>query len=545
MTRGRFGPLAIWSILLLLAALWAAEPEPGPPRLSARPSVGAAAQGRWMCGDLHQHTTYSDGDNPIRTVNSMNHRLGLDWWANADHGGGFTKDGYGPILSRDFDTGRYARYWDDRRIYPPGNILGDVSRSHGHRKMWRWQSIREHSFADMLAARSIYKKRVLIQGLEWNVPGHEHASVAILTGQFGPSPNARALAAFEYMFDDNDRDKSGGRAQGWTKSRLTGHAKAMEAARWLQANHPGAGWLIPVHPEHENLWRIEDFRDLSNAAPSYAFGFEGISGNQKTARIGYSNLKVGHGTYGGAGIFTAQIGGLWDALLGEGRAWWLFTNSDFHSTKAAFWPGEYGKSWTFVADQDGDGSYSAQEIVAALRAGTSFVVLGDLINGLDFRASTAAGEATMGQTLRARKGETVRITIRFKSPAVNRNGDAVAVHHIDLISGTITGRIRPSDPAYKISSNPTTRIKATFDGGDWTVDSEGWLTVGYNLKNVRESAYIRLRGTNLPPGTLFETDDKGNPILDYEAVSNLGIDGETEAWRDLWFYSNPIFIKVR
>jgi len=165
-----------------------------------------------------------------------------------------------------------------------------------------------------------------------------------------------------------------------------------------------------------------------------------------------------------------------------------------------------------VADQNGDGSYSAQEIVAALRVG---------------------------------KGETVRITVRFKSPAVNKHGDAVAVHHIDLISGTVTGRIHPSDPAYKVASNPTTRIKATFDGSDWTMDPEGWLTVGYELKNVQEGAYIRLRGTNLPPGTPFETDNKGNPILDYEAVLNLGIDGETEAWRDLWFYSNPIFIKIR
>jgi len=206
-----------------------------------------------MCGDMHQHTTYTDGDNPIRTVNSMNHRFGLDGWANAEHCGGWIKDGYDPILSHGFDTGQYARFWDDRRIFPPGNILGDVSRSYGHRKMWRWQSLRDHSFADTLAARSVYKKRALIQGLEWHVPGRDDASVAVLTGQFGASPSARALAAFEYMFDDSDRDQTGGRFQGWTKSRLTGYAKAIEAARRLQSNHPGAGWLIPVHPERANL----------------------------------------------------------------------------------------------------------------------------------------------------------------------------------------------------------------------------------------------------------------------------------------------------
>ena len=36
-------------------------------------------------------------------------------------------------------------------------------------------------------------------------------------------------------------------------------------------------------------------------------------------------------TYGGADIMTAKVGGLWDSLLGEGRRFWAFVNSDFHS----------------------------------------------------------------------------------------------------------------------------------------------------------------------------------------------------------------------
>ena len=34
--------------------------------------------------------------------------------------------------------------------------------------------------------------------------------------------------------------------------------------------------------------------------------------------------SVGGTTYGGTGVYGAQVGGVWDALLGEGRNWWFF-----------------------------------------------------------------------------------------------------------------------------------------------------------------------------------------------------------------------------
>jgi hypothetical protein len=56
--------------------------------------------------------------------------------------------------------------------------------------------------------------------------------------------------------------------------------------------------------------------------------------------------------------------------------------------------------------------------------------------------------------------------------------------------------------------------------------------------------YFRLRGTNLAPNTPDETDAAGNPLPDYLVTANQGIDGAAEAWKDLWFYSNPIFVYV-
>lgn len=536
-------PVAVGAAVVSCASLSAADMP-----------TKALKKGTWLAGDFHQHTTYTDGSNPMKTVMYKNAEFGLDWWANSEHGGGFTRDGAGPILMNGFDTGEYARFWDDTSVYPAGMIIGDVSMSGGHQRMWRWQSIRDFSFDDVLEARAMYPNKVIVQGLEWNMPGHEHCSTAIISGQFDAIPNANAMAEFEYTFDNSDTDKNGGALQGWTKSALSGHAKAVEAAAWLQSHYPRTSWLIPAHPERRSTYRIEHFRDLNNAAPDVAFGFESIPGHQKESDRGsYSLRSVGKGTYGGAGIFVAKIGGLWDALLGEGRKWWLFASSDFHDTVDDFWPGEYTKTWTYVIDSDYDGAHSAQEITDALRSGNSFVVHGDLINALDFRAQYRNAFATMGQALTMKRGDTLKLKIRFKSPALNNNHDPVMLDHIDLIAGDVTGIVSPDSPDYTKDTNETTRIIATFTSRDWERDEDGWYTMVYHLKNMQKNMYFRLRGTNLPPNTPCETDSEGNPLIDRaDDELNPGCewffatyDKASEAWRDLWFYSNPIFVNVQ
>ena len=63
------------------------------------------------------------------------------------------------------------------------------------------------------------------------------------------------------------------------------------------------------------------------------------------------------------------------------------------------------------------------------------------------------------------------------------------------------------------------------------------------IPDLDTSTYFRLRGTNVAVGTPFEQDEDGNPLADSEAT-NLDLDGAAEAWADLWFYSNPIFVYV-
>ena len=145
----------------------------------------------------------------------------------------------------------------------------------------------------------------------------------------------------------------------------------------------------------------------------------------------------------------------------------------------------------------------------------------------------------MGGNLSVESGDDVQITIRFRSPALNNHGDAVAVDHIDLIAGEISGLKVPGTSDYKHEeSNPSTRVLARFN--DWEVDAEGFNHIDYQVSGLTRSMYFRLRGTNQGLNALNETDDQGNPLCD----DLMGPNSEEKAWADLWFYSNPIFVEV-
>ncbi|MDY6933795.1 MAG: hypothetical protein SVZ03_06175 [Spirochaetota bacterium] len=143
--------------------------------------------GKWMSSDFHQHTYYTDGSTTFDFVMSKNEEYGLDWWANSEHGGERNRDGNG-------------NYWDDIIFYPQNPILGDYEESNGHQEMWRWQSLRDFVYPDIVESRKLYSDKYIISGLEWNVPGHEHCSVGVV------AKDAKAISAFEYMFDRSDDD---------------------------------------------------------------------------------------------------------------------------------------------------------------------------------------------------------------------------------------------------------------------------------------------------------------------------------------------------
>lgn len=528
--------------------------------LTAAASAAAApSAGRWESGDIHTHTWLTDGKNTQDEVlRQAFENYNLDYFANSEHGGSYSTTPIGTSF-----------------VSP----------------VWRWMTLANYSFPIILNARTTYPEKQIIQGVEWNVPTHEHASVGIV----GSGNEPYGISTFEYRFDAKDTDTSRANeatkavthtvtdANGTTTTVVDIPAVSMDktnatnddmltAVKWLDDNYSSDAYMIVNHPSRAQLWHVGDFRALNDAAPDICFGMEGIPGHQPElmGRGGYdytfddAAVQDRARTYGGADWMTAKVGGLWDSLLGEGRHWWIFNNSDYHRYSTDykdaagnyyatqyydFWPGQYNKTWTWVQDPTTEG------VVNAMRSGDLFIADGDLINALDFKAVDGKQSATMGQTLTTSVGKTVTVQVAFKSPKMNADGDPVKVDHVDLIQGQVTGLIDPSSPDYTTKeTNPTTKVITSFKTFQ---KANGWMSASFKVK-IDGSCYFRLRGTNLAPNTPNETDAQGNPLIDTLSYVDVPNPDPTAAkttptihgnlpsivWNDLWFYSNPIFVSV-
>jgi hypothetical protein len=493
-----------------------------------------APAAQWVAGDMHNHSYLSDGSETEAAIvdHAFNH-YGLDWLGTSDHGA--------PSL---FDPlGKRMR-----------GINGDEDPAPV--SMDFWLSMRELAWPLNQQIATGYPGKILVTGVEWGVPvrkGEEDAESK--TAIIADMPNSLSDLIYKFDYQSLDRSRA---VLGVTKDN-DGPNGYVDGAKWLDDNYATTAYSVLAHPSRDLRWPIWAIRNFNNAAPTVCFGMAGVPGSQKEPfRGGYDSFfdKYGRGldedspaqmkrvnwavtntarTYGGADLDTAKVGGVWDALLGEGRHFWIFADSDFHNTAEEFWPGQYNQDHTWVPD------FTQQGIVDGLRAGKSFSAMGGLINELDFAAASGGPAAEMGGTLSATSGSSVTITIRFKSPATNYHGDAPVVNHVDLIAGNVTGLIDPSSPEFKSNkTNPSTHVVQRFTSADWTVDGEGFNVITKTVDNVTSDMYFRLRGSNLGVGVKNQTSASGNPLIDMKMGKNTA----AKAWADLWFYSNPIFVDV-
>jgi hypothetical protein len=544
----------------------------------------------YVAGDMHNHNTCTDGsvsagyaiDRSVATgvAAAGGNNFDLDWFTLGNHGGSGNRDCRFSDTSANI-PGDTTTTWSQTLGQTIDGITiksleGTPNGTGANATMWRWQSIKQVEYPIIVNRTSMYNK-VLIEGLEWIVPGHEHTDVAVIAGQnprgFG---NADKMAEYEFRFDRADTDAIGPvnakNQQIWTgkdnvnNSGTAGHQKAVSGVQWLQTNHPLESYVIPTHSERagpfnpagSNGYNIEHFRDFNNAGPTVAFGIESpghmAQGSITGGSGSYGTGAVGGGTYGFGGVYTAKVGGLWDGMLGEGRNYFLFVSSDWHQrgaggardsfTTSDFIPGEYTK--LYVPNR---AHFRAQSIIDGMRSGNSYSVNADIIGpDMVFRAKGIFDFEwkTMGETLVVRPGEKVIVEMEMTVPAKNNSPysfnnplllqvgvkqplNKPSLDHIDLISGKITGVIAPGAPGYAVPNaagvagaaivyNPTTtisqQIQATKMERKQLKDGSTRMHFTTTFTAGNTPSYIRARGTNIPVATPNVTDTAGNPLLD-------------------------------
>jgi hypothetical protein len=459
---------------------------------TAPPDVAERDDSRWLAGDHHIHSRYSVG-----------------WDRETDPPT--------PIIAGD-------------AIYPIA-MNAVMGRHHG----LSWMVATDHggpnhskvnlekAYPELVQSRLVVPEVVQFFGMEFDTPGAEHSSLII--------PHTHDEAERLHQIESSYARREPWPADpGWdTPERMLEALAAMRdfpAPPVLIANHPSRSATdVGVYGANTP----SELRDWNDTAPEVAVGMAGAPGHQASTLKPDGTLdpekpRGGYGrspTLGGFDQMTARLGGFWDSMLGEGRHWWITANSDSHvnwrEDGSDFWPGEYSKTYVW-ADRDHDA------ILEAIRGGRVFVTLGDLISELyvTARVEGEAVDAQIGGQLAVPAGSAVEVTVRFLDPATpNHHGDEPSVSRVDLIAGDVTGPV--SDRS--TDTNPTTRVVARFEEKDWTIDGL-YRELTFRLEDVSVDSYLRVRGTDgseLEP----EPDPRGE-----------------DPWSDLWFYSNPIFLRV-
>ncbi|WP_338783913.1 PHP domain-containing protein [Streptomyces sp. DG1A-41] len=516
--------------LLRRAGLLGAGLAAGSVLAQATPAAASSAGRRregflWLAGDHHIHTQYSN-DGKYRVVDQVRQgaKHGMDWLVITDHG-----------------NATHAKIGVEK-VNP-----------------------------DIREARDAYEDTLVFQGLEWNIPAAEHGTVFVHPGR----NEVAVLKQFETDYD--------GSVKGASDSTPANEALAVAGLNFLAdqvrrrkvkdalmlANHPARRGVDSPH-------EIRAWRDATGTRHRIAVGFEGAPGHQAAglpaplgmarARGIYDNNPSANSfpgyppesyrTWGGFDWMTATVGGLWDSLLAEGKPWWITANSDSHQvyadttvrggpdsdypangkhtdpvyggkidlTQGDYWPGQYSRTHV------GADGFSYAAVMDGIRAGRIWVDHGQLVSALDVRVTGGGRWATLGGALRVKKGTKVTLSVDVV-PAGGPNwaGFVPEPARVDVIQGDVTGPVADRDTF----TAPTAKVVKAYDVSKTT----GVIRLTFELGRVERPVYLRLRGTDgnrSAVGAMGAAVDPAGPALD--------VVGDADPWRDLWFYTNPVWV---
>ncbi|MGW4906385.1 PHP domain-containing protein [Streptomyces sp. NPDC004270] len=511
---------------LLGAGLAAGSVLAGAGQAAASVSSSHSQSGRsggylWLAGDHHIHTQYSS-DAKYRVVDHVRqgNANGLDWMVITDHG------------------------------------------SEAHAKIGV-----EKVNPDIVATREEIDDTLVFQGLEWNIPAAEHGTVFVHPGK----NEVAVLKEFENSFD--------GSVKGASASTPANEALAISGLNFLaeqvQRRKVKDALFLANHPARKGIDSPHEIRAWRDAQPSIAVGFEGAPGHQAGglpkpngpggARGIYDGSPSAdsfagyplesYRTWGGFDWMTATVGGLWDSLLAEGKPWWITANSDSHNvyadaavrgpnsdfnangryndpvyggaislTDTDFWPGQYSRTHVGAA------SFSYKAVMDGIRAGRVWVDHGGLISGLNAQLRSGSREVTLGGVLQVRKGSKVDLVVEISlANGPNWAQFVPALARVDVIQGDVTGAVSDKDTF----ATPATKVVKSFEVNK----STGSVKLTYSLGRLDKPVYVRLRGSDgnrSAVGIHGAAVDPAGPAID--------VLGDADPWKDLWFYSNPMWV---
>ncbi len=452
--------------LLAMAMLAACAPA-----LAATPDSDAGRQ--WLAGDHHVHSEWSvewdrstNPPTPIRGGDSSYSRsrnaaqakaFGLRWMIHTDHGG-------------------------------PGHSV----------------VTRDHAYPALIQARVDVPDVIQFNGMEFDVPAGEHASLII-----APGPDERDQLVTAERDYSRSEPLQGSRDTQQEMLAALGYLRGLQPQPLMLINHPsrtatGVGAWGKVTPEELRSWHA--------AAPQVLVGMEGAPGHQgiRSERGLYRNKAAP--TFGGFDQMTAQVGGIWDQMLADGLRFWITASSDSHVNVRDggrdYDPGEYSKTYAWARPE-------ADDILDSLRHGRTFAVTGDLVDRVELSVGEGIRSATLGETLPVSADGSLQVKLRVRQPNVpNANGDRPALKLIELVVGG-----KDDDGVLKMQSRH-------FAAADWQRDGD-WISVTWAVPVPANGGFVRARGNSTG-----------------ERVALADVPGE-DPWQDLWFHSNPVFIEVR
>lgn len=531
------------------------------------PASQTSTEGKWMSGEYHTHTGQSkDATENFMTLDNVLGTAFRDQKVLEENKGTSTKtdnivagDGFDYLMLADHLRKSYSKTDGKAEHYDTPLYKAIQAQT----RAWEEKQV-----------NGDYTDKILYSGFEWDMPGLDHAAVGLIGADDRVIPY-QGIHQFEWLYgsqsdgDDTELfDEQPFTGDGYNESANWGERKnpngskgdmntAVDAVEWVAEHYPNS-FILPNHPSRHNGGNgevtLEALRKLNDAAPEVVFGFEGMPGNQMdpSCELPDDDIRAN------ADEMISVTGGVWDAMLSEGRRFYNFANSDFHfkissneNYSSGYWPSEFSSNNTWVEPGE-DGRFTFSDVVNGMRSGNSYAVKGNLISDLQFTVSANGGEAGMGQNLNVEEGTPVTVTIRFKVPETNNyatlygtdTGSSVSntpeLDHLDLIMGHVTGKV--STGAYNSTDNTDAKIVRTFTKEELAAakGKDGFYTLTYTTP-ADSNMYFRVRGLSNS-----DVDENGDPVTHQRSIPD-----EKPAKFDyindynyshLSFYANPIWV---